>query len=606
MRLDAKKFQNEVCQACIKKNIKKYGEFKCQCDGITIEEDVKWAIRNGLDEHSARWMYDPCYFFEVVYGSPPRWYQKHILRCTSKNLITRQCRQSGKTLAIAFKLMHFLLTNEKKSVIVLTPQEKQIKKIFDEYLHRDCISANSEVKRAVVSSVQKPYYQIVFDNESNVKLMVANEGARGQTADWIYIDEAALINSEMLNSILLTVVSAGEKATILMSSTPRGRGNLFYKSCKEDPIFNEYHVPISKVEELKSQMPRFKKLLGELGYMQECEAEFPDVAGGPFNLRGVALSKAKYLYEEVGREAGMLYFGGVDWNGAAKGTYMYIVGFNPDDYTFKVVDKVVVSSVNWNQNATKQALLALNRKWNPKHWMTDYGYGHDTVESLRIYSMRIAKSVGNLDPDAMLKHTLETVEFGSFIDIKDPFTREEVKKTTKSFIVSQVARLFEVSDQDTVNIQVPYDDHELIESLENYSLLNITLRGIEQYGFGKKSGIEDHCIDAFMLAIYGVVKHYNEFFKRAVFTSAMLPAKEILAAPSEPTKKVYAGSIVLLTGNSPEPIELDDGKIRKFEPDNNSIMPIISRTMSRNGINRSGENIQGRMNRRSGIIKRIF
>ena len=174
MNLEAKCFKNKLCKTCIKKNIAKYGSFNCKCDGITIEDDVAFAIKNGMAEHDARWAYDPCYFFEKVYGAAPRWYQKPILMCSSRNLVSRQCRQSGKTLAITMKIMHYVITNERKSVIILTPQEKQIKKIFDEYIHRDCINKSKEIKASLTSSVQKPYYQVTFDNGSNVKLMVAN------------------------------------------------------------------------------------------------------------------------------------------------------------------------------------------------------------------------------------------------------------------------------------------------------------------------------------------------------------------------------------------------------------------------------------------------
>lgn len=602
MRLDSKQFKNEACQACIKKNIAKYGRFDCKCDGITVEQDVKFALKKGVSEEDARFAYDPNYFFQTVYGHKPRWYQEPILACTSRNMISRQCRQSGKTLAVVYKIMQFVLTNKDKTVIILTPQEKQIKKIWDEYIYRDCLDKSYELKKSIVSSVQKPYYQVTFDNGSKIILMVANEGARGQTADWIYIDEAAMIGTEMINSILMTVASRGEDAVVLMTSTPKGRGNIFYKSCKEDSSFNEYHVPISVVAELSSQVPRFKKMLGETGFMQECEAEFPDVSGGPFNLAGITMAKGEYEYENLTRQDGVIYIGGVDWNGPSVGTYFYVIAFNPDNYTVTVVDKAVVASATWNSTVAKETLLRLNRKWRPKHWMCDYGYGHDLVENLRLYSMQVAPSLGNNHPDSQLKYILETVEFGAIMDIRDPFTKEEVKKTCKAFIVAQTSRLFEPNGG-LVSVTFSKEDNELIECLENYQLLNVTARGFEQYGFDKKSGIEDHAIDAFMLAVYGIVKYYNELYKRIIYQSVPLQARDILSPkPDENVKRTYVGNIVLLTDNSPETIMLDDAKLRK--PIEDLKLPFVSRSLDRNSGSRGG--VAGRMHSRSGPIKRSF
>lgn len=610
MNLEAKCFKNKTCKACIKKNIKKYGSFTCKCDGITVEEDVAFAIKNGMSEHDARWAYDACYFFEKVYGTAPRWYQKPILQCSSRNLVSRQCRQSGKTLAITMKIMHFVITNERKDVIILTPQEKQIKKIFDEYIHRDCIGKSSEIKASLSSSVQKPYYQVTFDNGSTVKLMVANEGARGQTCSWLYIDEAALIGTELLNSILMTVAAKADEAVILMTSTPRGRGNMFYKSCKEDPEFNEYHVPISVIEEMVSQTNRFKKLLGETGYMQECEAEFPDISGGPFNLKGVALSQLNYEYADCVREPGLIYIGGVDWNGPSIGTYFYVISFNASTLEVKIVDKQVVASATWNSTVAKNTLIELNRKWVPKHWMCDYGYGHDIIESLKLYSVRVSKQLGGTHPDSMLKYILEPVEFGGIMEIKDPFTKEDIKKTTKAFIVSQASRLFEPAEgTDYVPVSISKEDKELVDCLENYKLLNVTAKGFEQFGFEKNAGIEDHPIDAFMLAVFGIVKHYNDLFKRVVYQSVPLSNREILHTGTKEDDQgevnvTRIGGTILLTHNRDETTYLEDKSIMHFDPDEKPAL--MSKLISKSGISSRDMGLAAIMSRRTSIIKRTI
>lgn len=586
LRLDSPAFQNKICKRCIKNNIKKYGKFSCDCEGITVESDVRAAIKEGLTEDEARWLFDPAYFFEKIYGSPARHYQHRLLYCTSKNLAARQCRQTGKTLLMMYRIFHYIITNENKTVLVVAPQEVQIKKIWDEYIFRDFIYKNKDIEESISGRpTMSPNYQIKFDNGSKIMLMIAGPGVRGQSADWIYIDEAAIVTKDILADIMMAIASRTDEASVIMTSTPKGRGNPFYEACKDNPEFAEFHTSIYDVEEMKDQIPRFKKLLGETGFIQEAEAEFPDASGGPFNYKGIDLSKKEYEYEESVQLSSEIYFGGVDWNGPNVGTYFYLLGFNPETYTIRVVDKSVVSSAVWNSTVAKQEFIRLNRKWSPKHWMVDAGYGHSINEELKIYSIKAEENgCKPYEPDSMIKHILEPIDFGKLMEIEDPFTKELIKKTTKSFIVSQVSRLFEPHN-DQVPVSISESDYELIKSLENYKLLNITAKGIEQYGFDKKDGIDDHAIDAFSLAVYAIVKHYNELFKRIIALSVAIDAKEVFGPIKDDDMDTlsihHSQSIVLLTDNSPEPIYLDSRDLKKFEPKEQGFLPIVSRTFNK-------------------------
>lgn len=596
--LDKPQFKNKICKKCIKRNLEKYGKFDIDCNGITVEQNVKFAIKNGYSEDEARWMYDTRYFFEKVYGSAPRDYQEEFLLCTSKKLVARQCRQTGKTLVAIFRIMHYLYTNENKTVLIVTPNEAQIKKIYDEYILRDCLFKNEILKSSIVSKSQKPFYTVKLCNGSTVILMVASETVRGQTNNWIYIDEAAIIGSDLLNSILMTVASKGKDAVMMQTSTPKGRGNPFYRACKEFSDYNEIHVSIHDVPSMTALIPTFKRQLGEYGFKQEAEAEFPDVAGGPFNYKGIDLAKSEYEYDDFSIEEGCIYIGGVDWNGPVTGSFFTVIAFNPAEYTVKVVDKKIVSSVEWNSLAAKQALIDLNRKWNCSHWMVDKGYGSSIVEELKLYSMNIARSVGRNHPDTKIKNTIDAIDFGSFIVIKDPFTKEDIRKTTKSFMVQQAARLFEPING-TVSIKFPKSDNELIEQLENYKLLNTTSRGYEQYGFEKGDGIEDHLLDSLVLAIYGVVKYYNELFKRVIYQSAVANTNAVISTSIDPALNMQGKNLVLISDTDNTPIEHDEAFLTNKKQRN----VYGSSTFSRSGIiTRSSMSNWPRG--RSGVIRR--
>lgn len=572
--LNHPKYQNETCAECIARNTEKYGNFQIQCEGITVESDVKLAIQEGYSEHEARFVFDPVYFFEYIYGSKVRWYQKRVLLCTSKRLAARQCRQTGKTLMFMYRLFNYCLTNEKAKVLVILPTEKQILETWNKYVFRDFIHKNEEVKASISSTRKSPSYEVEFCNGSIITFSVANESVRGFTCSKLYIDEAALCPTEILNSIIMTIASAGDSAEIAFTSTPKGRGNIFYKACMESPDTNEYHVSIYEVEEMANQIESYKKLLGEAGFEQECCAAFPLISGGPFNYKGIDMAKYDYKYEDCFRRPGFIYVGGVDWNGSGIGTYFRILEFDPSRYLFKVVDSQVIASNEWNSLAAKEMLKHLNEKWKPNHWMADQGYGHAELEDLKLQSMK-AKNGSDL---AKLKHILEPVDFGSWITLEDPFTKEEIKKSTKAYIVSQVARLFEPT-ANGVSIMYSKHDLDLTNSLESYKILNITDKGNVQYGFDKKDKIEDHLLDSTMLAIFGVVKHYSELWQRVFLMSVPLEGREILS-PQEKnnTIKISNGhGVVLLTDNSPHPIIIDD-KPSKFEPRED--INFISRTFN--------------------------
>jgi hypothetical protein len=218
--------------------------------------------------------------------------------------------------------------------------------------------------------------------------------------------------------------------------------------------------------------------------------------------------------------------------------------------------------------------------------------------------MKIASQLGNLHPDSQLKYIIDPIEFGSLISIVDPFTKEEVKKTTRSFIVQQLARLFEVTNGSDVPIKFPKDDKDLIESLENYKLLNVSTRGYEQYGFDKSDGIEDHLIDTLLLATFGIIKYYNELFKRIIYQSSVANTNAAILgnATKQPTLDIRGKNVTLISDNDNTPIELDEKYLTRDKSKTNERNLYSSSTFSRSGIVRRSDGYG--FKRKSEIIRR--
>jgi hypothetical protein len=94
-----------------------------------------------------------------------------------------------------------------------------------------------------------------------------------------------------------------------------------------------------------------------------------------------------------------------------------------------------------------------------------------------------------------LPKTLKPYDFGSAIEIRDPFTKELRKKPAKGFLVESAVRRFESGD-----IMIPKQDEQLKKELLGYIVKHVTVTGQVVYTT-VDDAVGDHNLDAFMLSL---------------------------------------------------------------------------------------------------------
>lgn len=247
----------------------------------------------------------------------------------SPNTWTVVCagRQAGKSKCAKYQAILWALSSEKQNVWYVTPTESQAKLVFREILI-ECLA-----KGLVKSKIQsKGDIQIQFINDSKIefKSAGAEESLRGNSVNYLILDECAFIKRETIEEIILpTMGVTGRK--ILVISTPKGKNYFFElfmraKSENEDFTKDYQSFKFSSKDNPKANLKllaQFKASIPEAVYRQEFEAEFVDSAGVFINVNELACLER--ILQPV---KGHRYYMAADIALAAKGDYTVITIIN--------------------------------------------------------------------------------------------------------------------------------------------------------------------------------------------------------------------------------------------------------------------------------------
>jgi len=178
-----------------------------------------------------------------------------------KTYVLNTSRQIGKSLLISQLVLHSAINNEKVIVGVVSLTYKQVKLIYNSISN---ILANTPI----VSSDNKSELEIKLVNGSVIKFFsIQNYDAiRGQTFEFLAVDEAAYIPPNVYQQVLQPTTLARGRKTVLCS-TPRGINyfyDIFMRGMDEDdkttisfkfdytanPYFN-----LDEIHAIKKQLP---------------------------------------------------------------------------------------------------------------------------------------------------------------------------------------------------------------------------------------------------------------------------------------------------------------------------------------------------------------
>jgi phage FluMu gp28-like protein len=221
---------------------------------------------------------DPVLFSILILGYQPTDYQKELLRCSSKRILVRWPRQSGKTRGLAIFAIWFSAFYARTTTLIVGPSRRQ-SMIVGDLIHEYIDGIPDKIRRALVR--KKLRTTVYFKNGSRIVMLPNSENLlRGYTSHLIIVDEAAFFdNDESIFQHVLMPMLATTDGTMIVSSTPWGKKTLFYRFNMDDD-WTKLHITwreakragVYKGEFLK-EIEKTRKTL-PLTYRMEYEAEF--------------------------------------------------------------------------------------------------------------------------------------------------------------------------------------------------------------------------------------------------------------------------------------------------------------------------------------------
>jgi phage FluMu gp28-like protein len=142
-------------------------------------------------------------------------------------LFTTVCasRQTGKTMLAQNQALKWGLENDNAQVMWVSPTHSQTVKVYKALCDAVGDAPFVKFKRQTQGDTE-----IIFTNGSVIKFKsaAAEDNLRGESVNYMILDEAAFVKESTFNEILLPMLNvAGKKCLVI--STPKGRSNWFHK-----------------------------------------------------------------------------------------------------------------------------------------------------------------------------------------------------------------------------------------------------------------------------------------------------------------------------------------------------------------------------------------
>lgn len=527
-----------VMSAIEKKHLREQNLTDAEIEQIEIQIDpVRWCETYLRDPENP----------ELPFKFRP--HQKMIIRSSNKKKVLRMGRRAGKTVTLGAECIYKAWTNSNERILICCPYKNQVATLWKDGFDR-LLKDNPYIEAGIVRRTANPYL-IEFNNGSRILGLTAgsrggNKGSsiRGQSASRLYLDEVDYMGEEAIHAIL-AITATHRDTDIVVSSTPTGRREYFYSICIDKKLgYEEFHFPSSvspewmSIDEAErrnvplhnSQEFQYRTIYSEEQYAREYLAEFGEASEGVFKHRHIDPSLVSYdnRYEKIDPRglkwwcgepqiAKNKYVLGIDWNAEKNGTQFVIMEYciepTPIHYVeidgtpktlmaqnqYRLYYRDSVSFTEMSQVESVRKTLELNTKFRIDHIYADKGFGQANIEELKLWGMK------NNDREFVRK--IKSIDFGSNIVVHDPFTKEDVKKPAKAFMVFNAANILE-----RAQLLLPDSEDEkvkLVGQMREYRIEKISVRtGTPTFSAGN-----DHILDAFMLSLLGFQMEYSELIK---------------------------------------------------------------------------------------------
>ena len=259
-------------------------------------------------------------------------------------------RQFGKTTIAENLAVYWALNYPNSTIYWVSPTDSQSQKVYKEII--DAI-----IETGCIKSKKMPRgdTEIVFKNTSKIlfRSAASEDSLRGQSVDYMILDEAAFIKKDTVETILLPMLNVKGKKCLFIS-TPKGKNylyNYFLKSQEQKEWhslrYSTYDSPLANSQLIEM----FKNTLPEKLFQQEVEAQFVD-SSSVFNNITEIMSQEPHNQPV----AGVKYFAGID------------IGFINDASVLTILDDYgnLVKYYRWTDLESPeliQEILRLNNLW---------------------------------------------------------------------------------------------------------------------------------------------------------------------------------------------------------------------------------------------------
>ncbi len=244
----------------------------------------------------------PVHFWKAV-EKPPYPYQEQFVRDTSRYIIIKAGRQTGKSTAAAIKALHTALLPN-RTVLIVSPSLRQSIEIFRR-TQGYATKAKLPIKRATQTELE-------LENGSRIVSLPASEHTiRGYTAHMLIVDEAAFVPDALFDAIVPSL--AATNGSLILLSTPFGKEGFFYHAWLDPSYshheFSAHECPHYSEEFLAAERER----MSEMAFRQEYLAEFVDDCSAVFPHGLVMSSIAEPHPDEGAMFCGVDLAKHVDW-----------------------------------------------------------------------------------------------------------------------------------------------------------------------------------------------------------------------------------------------------------------------------------------------------
>lgn len=491
--------------------------------GLSIEEQRKLHIAK-----------DPVLWAKHFLGINPRVYQILMLRYPSLRKVLRAGRRLGKTFTMSILLLHYSYTTKNGRAIVVAPMKTHVELIYQEMMKY--AKDSPLVMESITRKVTSPQFAIEFSNGSTIRFFTSglrsggkSDVARGQEAHIIVLDEMDYMHPDDLTALYAMLQKTDDNQAdkiLIAASTPTGRRERFFEWCSNldgKGMFKEFWFPsYCNPHFTKETEEEFRAEYSEMGYRHEVEADWGEDTEGVYPRRYIdaAFKDPGWEYIPNLTSASSKYFIGVDWNKFSAGTNAVVLEM-PDSKDTKVEERFLghvrvchreeMPKDEYSLTKAVDRIIDLNYNFRPEWIYVDQGYGEVQIELLHKY--------GQENPFSGLRTRVKGINFAGTVEVRDPATKQRVKKELKPFMVDNLRQMLEGGV-----LLIPTEDDGLYRELLSYVVQRVTPTG--KPIFEAAGSASDHAHDALILACHAINENYGELMKANYGTMMRVTSNE--------------------------------------------------------------------------------